>query len=296
MNTPMPSTATSLQRLSTITDARDSLAKARAEGARIGFVPTMGALHSGHISLVARARQAADLVVMSIFVNPLQFGPTEDFSRYPRPIEEDLRLAGEAGVDIVFTPSAPEMYSDGRIVTVSAGERGSVWEGKVRPGHFDGVLTVVAKLFNIVQPHVAVFGRKDFQQATLIRAMVRDLDIPLEVIVAPTVRESDGLALSSRNSYLSADERCEALVLSRSLRAAATSFDNGESETKKLEHEGTEAFARIPAAKLDYFAVVNPDTLEREASAQPGFAAIVAARVGSTRLIDNIILGERDRD
>jgi pantoate--beta-alanine ligase len=292
----MPSTATRLRRVTTIADMRAELERVRGEAARIGFVPTMGALHRGHLSLVDRARQEAQVVVMSIFVNPLQFGPAEDFKRYPRPLEQDSRLAADAGVDILFTPSAAEMYPEGHVTTVSAGQRGEVWEGKVRPGHFDGVLTVVAKLFNIVQPDFAVFGRKDLQQASLVRTMVRDLDFPLEIVVAPTIREGDGLALSSRNGYLSRQERNDALVLIRSLRAVSAAFSRGERNVRRLQEIGREQFAAVPAVTLDYFAVVNPGTLEEELIAGPGSAAIVAARVGSTRLIDNIILGKNDQD
>jgi len=292
----MPSTATSAFRVSTIADARAALARVRGDGIRIGLVPTMGALHRGHLSLVERARQSADCVVMSIFVNPLQFGPNEDFSRYPRPIEEDARLASEAGVDILFTPSPDEMYPEGRATTVSAGTVGTVWEGASRPGHFDGVLTVVAKLFNIVQPDVAIFGRKDLQQASLIQAMARDLDFPLTIVVAPTIRESDGLALSSRNAYLSKEEREDALVLIRSLRAVSAAFAGGEHDGARLEEIGREQFRAASGAKLDYLAVVNRMTLAPDLTAQPGTAVIVAARLGATRLIDNIILGEHDQD
>lgn len=292
----MPNTAISAFRVSSIADARAALERVRGDGIRIGFVPTMGALHRGHLSLVERARQNADCVVMSIFVNPLQFGPSEDFNSYPRPLEEDTRRASEAGVDILFTPSAEEMYRDGRATIISAGTVGTVWEGEARPGHFDGVLTVVAKLFNIVQPDVAVFGRKDLQQASLVQAMVRDLDFPLTIVVAPTIRESDGLALSSRNAYLSKGEREEALVLIRSLRAVSAAFAGGEHDGGRLEEIGREQFTAVPAAKLDYFAVVNRMTLAPELTAQPGTAVIVAARLGAARLIDNIILGENDPD
>lgn len=292
----MPTTATSLRRLSGIAELREAIARARKDGARIGFVPTMGALHRGHLSLVDRAREESDLVVMSIFVNPLQFGPAEDFTRYPRPIEDDARRASESGVDLLFTPGSDDMYREGRAVTVSAGERGKKWEGAVRPGHFDGVLTVVAKLFNIVQADVAVFGRKDLQQAALVEAMVRDLDFPLRIIVAPTVRDADGLALSSRNTYLSDRDRGYALSLIRSLRATSASFDSGELDTRRLEAAGKEVIAAVPEVRLDYFAVVNPRTLEQEPSAQKGSAAIVAAHVGNTHLIDNLILGENDQD
>ncbi len=292
----MPSTATSVTRVSTIANARAALEKARGECARIGFVPTMGALHRGHISLVERARQDADVVAISIFVNPLQFGPAEDFGRYPRPLERDAQLAADAGVDFLFTPSVEEMYPDGRFVVVDAGERGRRWEGEVRPGHFDGVLTVVAKLFNIIQPDLAVFGRKDLQQASLVKAMVRDLDLPVRIVVAPIVREEDGLALSSRNSYLRQDERSDALSLIRALRAASAEFDRGERDSRKLEEAGRAVFAAAPLVKVDYFAVIDQDSLEMTTVARAGSAVLTAARVGATRLIDNIILGDNDQD
>jgi len=292
----MPTTATSLQRVSGIAELRNAIAGARQNAARIGFVPTMGALHSGHLSLVERARAECDLVVMSIFVNPLQFGPTEDFTRYPRPIEEDERLATQSGVDILFTPGADDMYPDGRMITVTAGEHGKKWEGAVRPGHFDGVLTIVAKLFNVVQPDISVFGRKDLQQAALVKSLVRDLDFPMTIIVAPTVRESDGLALSSRNRYLSEVDRGHALSLIRALRAVSASFDSGVSDARELESAGRDVIDAVPQISLDYLAVVNPDTMEQETRAGRGSAAIIAARVGSTRLIDNLILGDDDQD
>jgi len=292
----MPTTATSLQRVSGIAELRNAIAGARQNAARIGFVPTMGALHSGHLSLVERARAECDLVVMSIFVNPLQFGPTEDFTRYPRPIEEDERLATQSGVDILFTPGADDMYPDGRMITVTAGEHGKKWEGAVRPGHFDGVLTVVAKLFNVVQPDISVFGRKDLQQAALVKSLVRDLDFPITIVIAPTVREADGLALSSRNRYLSEVDRGHALSLIRSLRAVSASFDSGVSDAGELESAGRDVIDAVPQISLDYLAVVNPDTMEQETRAGRGSAAIIAARVGSTRLIDNLILGDDDQD
>ena len=292
----MPNTATSLQRVSGIAELRNAIGDARRNAARIGFVPTMGALHQGHLSLVDRARTESDLIVMSIFVNPLQFGPSEDFTHYPRPIEDDERLASQSGVDILFTPGAEDMYPDGRVITVTAGERGKKWEGAARPGHFDGVLTVVAKLFNIVQPDVSVFGRKDLQQAALVQSMVRDLDFPMTIVVAPTVREADGLALSSRNRYLSDTDRRNALALVRSLRAVSASFDSGERDARELEAAGNDVIGAVPEISLDYLAVVNPRTMEQETRAQGGSAVIIAARVGNTRLIDNLILGENDQD
>ncbi|HUQ19279.1 MAG TPA: pantoate--beta-alanine ligase [Gemmatimonadaceae bacterium] len=290
----MPRTATRLRRVSAVPELRAAISEARRDGARIGFVPTMGALHAGHLSLVERARDVTQVVVMSIFVNPLQFGPNEDFSRYPRPIEDDERLAEEAGADLLFTPTVADMYPEGRTVSVSAGEIATQWEGAVRPGHFDGVLTVVAKLFNLVQPDVAVFGRKDLQQAALVKALVRDLDFPLEILVAPIIREPDGLALSSRNRYLNESDRADALVLSRALNAVAAAFDSGEIHTARLEEIGNSVMNSVKAAATNYFAVVNRDTFQREEIAQKGSAVIVAAKLGTTRLIDNIILGEND--
>lgn len=275
---------------------RAAVAKSRRDGARIGFVPTMGALHRGHLSLVEIARREADAVVMSIFVNPLQFGPSEDFTRYPRPVETDARLAAEAGVDMLFTPTAEDMYGTGRVTSVTAGDIGKTWEGEIRPGHFAGVLTVVAKLFNIVQPDLAVFGRKDLQQAALVKAMVSDLDFPLRIIVAPTIREDDGLAMSSRNSYLSGEDRRHALALVRSLRATSAAFNAGERDTYRLEEAGRKLLSAVPAVDVDYFAVVNAETFEREKLARRGSAVIVSGRVGNTHLIDNIILGENDQD
>ena len=292
----MPGTATSMKVAKTIAETRSAVATARAEGARIGFVPTMGALHAGHISLVERSRREADYTVMSIFVNPLQFAPTEDLSRYPRPVAEDERLASEAGVDLIFRPDVDEMYGADRTVMVTAGRLGSLWEGTSRPGHFDGVLTVVAKLFNIVDPDIAVFGQKDLQQAALVTAMVTDLNMPLEVIVSPIVRESDGLALSSRNRYLSPEQRQRATALNRALRTIAHRFDNGERRVDALERAGKETIARESGVELDYLAVIDKRTFENPDVAQSGNSAIIAARVGTTRLIDNMTLGRDDQD
>jgi pantoate--beta-alanine ligase len=286
----MPTTATSVNVVATIAEARAAIAQARADGARIGLVPTMGALHAGHISLVDRARQQTDFTVMSIFVNPLQFGPTEDLSRYPRPVEQDEKMASDAGIDLLFRPSVDEMYPPGRTIAVTAGELGKDWEGASRPGHFDGVLTVVAKLFNIVQPEVAVFGRKDLQQAALVSALVRDLDMPLEIVLAPIVRERDGLALSSRNRYLSDEERHRALVLNRAVRAVRAQFADGVTDVETLEKVGRGILGEELEVKPDYFAVIDETTFRRPAVASEKSSAIVAARVGSTRLIDNMSL------
>lgn len=263
-------------------------------GARVGFVPTMGALHPGHLSLVERAKQASQCTVMSIFVNPLQFGPREDLARYPRPVKVDEKLALKAGVDILFRPDAGEIYPGPRNIMVTAGELGGDWEGRSRPGHFDGVLTVVAKLFNIVQPDLAVFGRKDLQQAALVQAMVRDLDMNVSIVVAPIVREADGLAMSSRNRYLDSDERRRALTLSRALGCVRLLFISGERDTATLEAAGRRVLGSEPEIAVDYFAIVDPATFGRAKQVNAQFAAIVAARLGETRLIDNAMIGAND--
>jgi pantoate--beta-alanine ligase len=241
--------------------------------------------------LVDDARRRADLVVMSIFVNPLQFGPTEDLARYPRDLDGDAAKAEARGVDALFIPDGNEIYPEPPRVVVTPRALAGRWEGAVRPGHFEGVLTVVAKLFNIVQPHVAVFGQKDIQQATLVRAMVRDLDIPVEIVVAPTVREPDGLAMSSRNSYLDAPARERALALSGALRAVQSAHASGERSATKLEEIARAHLAEKGIDAVDYVAVADPNTLEPLSHADAGAIVALAARVGRTRLIDNVILG-----
>jgi pantoate--beta-alanine ligase len=275
--------------VSTIAEARDAVREARRGGARVGLVPTMGFLHEGHLRLVDRARAESEFVVMSVFVNPLQFAPTDDLARYPRDPAGDATKASGRGVDLMFAPDPAEMYPGARVARVEAAALGDRWEGEVRPGHFSGVLTVVSKLFNIVQPDVAVFGQKDFQQAALVRALVRDLDFPLRVIVAPTTRERDGLAMSSRNTYLAPDERTRALALSRALRAACAAFAGGERDAGRVR---AAALAEIgDGVAVDYFGLADPDTLEPVDACVAETVAMVAARVGRTRLIDNAILG-----
>jgi pantoate--beta-alanine ligase len=263
--------------------------KARLKGERIAFVPTMGALHEGHLSLVDEAKRRGDLVVLSIFVNALQFGPGEDFERYPRTLEEDAKLAKGRGVDILFTPPNDGMYSAPPVVTVNPGILAKEWEGSGRPGHFQGVLTVVAKLFHIVQPDVVVFGQKDLQQAGIVRAMVRDLDFPIEVVLCPIVREPDGLAMSSRNRYLSPKEREVGLMLSKALFALRDAFNKGERRASALEAIGWRMLERVPGLTPRYLAAVNADTFQRVNLVSPGDAAIGAVRAGETRLLDNII-------
>ena len=261
-------------------------------GGRVAFVPTMGALHDGHLSLVHEARRRADLVVMSIFVNPLQFGPNEDFARYPRDAEGDAAKARDAGVDLLFTPDVHQLYPREPRVRVVPGPLADRWEGAVRPGHFAGVLTVVAKLFHMVQPDVAVFGQKDVQQAALVRAMVADFDFPLEVVVAPTVREADGLALSSRNRYLSTAERASARYIPAALAAAERRFAAGERSAAALVDAANAVLAADPALVADYVAIADPDTLEPIDAAERGSILMAAVRTGRTRLLDNVTLGD----
>jgi pantoate--beta-alanine ligase len=264
-------------------------AKYRKDGERIAYVPTMGALHEGHLTLLDEAKRRGDRVVISIFVNPLQFGPGEDFQRYPRTLEEDTKLAKSRGADIVFAPSHDEMYAATPMVTVNPGALAKEWEGSARPNHFQGVLTVVAKLFHIVQPAVAVFGQKDLQQGAIVRAMVRDLNFPVEVVSCPIVREEDGLAMSSRNRFLAPKEREVALMLSRALFALRDAFTKGERRASALEAIGWRMLERVSGLTPRYLAAVNASTFQRVNLVSPGDAAIGAIRVGETRLIDNII-------
>ncbi|MEO3813380.1 pantoate--beta-alanine ligase [Sphaerisporangium sp. B11E5] len=256
----------------------------------LALVPTMGALHEGHRSLIRLAREHAEHVAVSIFVNPLQFGPAEDFSRYPRTMEADLEVCAAEGVGLVFAPSAAEMYLPDRQVGVSAGTMGTIVEGSFRPGHFDGVLTVVLKLLNLVRPHVAVFGRKDAQQLALIRRMVADLDVPVTVVGGATVREPDGLALSSRNRYLSPADRVTALALSAALRAGAG--HTRPADILRAAHAVLDAAtAADPPLTLDYLTLADPATFTPVTDDHRGEAVLaVAARVGATRLIDNMVL------
>ncbi|HYL20427.1 MAG TPA: pantoate--beta-alanine ligase [Gemmatimonadales bacterium] len=262
----------------------------RIRGHRIGFVPTMGFLHEGHLRLVDRAKEQADRVVLSIFVNPLQFGPREDFAAYPRDLERDRSLATERGVDCLFVPAPAAMYPREPLVRLAAGPMAETLEGAARPGHFVGVLTVVAKLLHMVEPDVAVFGRKDFQQAMLVRRMVADLDFTCDIEIAPTVRELDGLALSSRNVYLKGDDRRAALALSRALRAVEQAWRGGEADARALERRGLETL-NAPGVTPEYLSLV--DTLLRPvARVDAKTVVVVAAKVGGTRLIDNVVLGE----
>ena len=263
---------------------------ARLAGKRVGLVPTMGALHEGHLSLVRAARSTCDVVAASIFVNPLQFGPNEDLEKYPRSFERDRELLESTGVDLLFAPSVEQMYPAGAVSWVTVEELSSKLDGRSRPGHFRGVTTVVAKLFHIVEPDAAFFGQKDAAQVALIRRMVSDLNFPVEIVVCPIVREPDGLAMSSRNAYLDAEQRKQASVLHSSLRRVRELVDAGEMAARKLAAAGREQFAREPAVRLDYFEIVNPDTLDPVEDVSGGALVAVAAYVGDTRLIDNLLI------
>jgi pantoate--beta-alanine ligase len=274
----------------TIEEMRSASRDTRGEGKRFSFVPTMGALHEGHLSLVRDAKAKSDVVAVSIFVNPLQFGPTEDLAKYPRSFERDRELLEKEAVDIVFAPQAEEMYPKGAVTYVTVEGLSEKLCGRSRPGHFRGVATVVAKLFHIVEPDLAFFGQKDAAQATIIRRMVRDLNLPVEIVVCPIVRESDGLAMSSRNAYLSPQERKTALVANRSLTETKNRFDQGERNAIALIAVGKQIVAQEPAARLDYFEIVDPVTLDPMQELTSPALVAVGVFIGNTRLIDNILL------
>lgn len=277
----------------TVTAVSDmqSLAEAlRKEGKRIGFVPTMGFLHEGHLSLMRKAREECDVVVVSIFVNPTQFGPGEDLDRYPRDNEGDRRKCGSARVDVLFMPEAKEMYPEGPMVYVTVPGISDVLEGAIRPGHFRGVATVVAKLFNIVKPHRVYFGQKDFQQCVVVKRMVKGLNMDVEVVVLPTVREADGLAMSSRNSYLTTEERRTAAVLFKALTTARDLFSTGVTEPDKLKNKMRAVIQGWPGITIDYVEVADAEDLAPPSTASAGMVLLVAARLGRTRLIDNLLV------
>jgi pantoate--beta-alanine ligase len=273
-----------------IEEVRGVLRRSRTEARTIGLVPTMGALHDGHLSLVAASRDRCDLTVVSVFVNPTQFGEGEDFESYPRDLDADASLLDGAGVDVVFAPSAATMYAPGASTRVDPGPLATVWCGASRPGHFVGAATVVTKLLNIVAPDVAFFGEKDYQQLKVIQRVVADLDIATHIVGCPIVRERDGLALSSRNSYLTPEERTHALVLSRSLARARERAAAGDTDASAIQEELAATIASEPGVVLDYAAVVDAEVLACVTVLQREGRALVAARVGSTRLIDNVAL------
>lgn len=279
-----------LQVFESISDVRRGVGEARERGSRIGFVPTMGALHAGHASLIEAARQECDFVAVSIFVNPTQFGPREDLAKYPRPFTADVEVCRKAGAQLIFHPQPSTIYPAGFATNVEVQGFSNVWEGAHRPGHFNGVTTVVLKLLNIVLPDVSFFGRKDFQQQLIIKRMCRDLDWPFEIKTCPTLRDPDGLAMSSRNVYLSTSERQSGLALSRALFHVADRIQGGTHDVSQLRLEMTEILRGTPGVISDYATIVDSDTLAEATTYRPGLTAMIAARVGTTRLIDNVEL------
>ncbi len=279
--------------VTSIADLHAALQELRPGKKSVGLVPTMGALHAGHVSLIRAAGRESDLVVVSIFVNPTQFGPSEDLDSYPRPLEHDREVCEKAGVDILFAPPTHEMYPGGYATYVLQERYTEAFEGEIRTGHFHGVCTVCAKLFNLVHPDIAYFGQKDYQQSVVIRRMVRDLNFDLKISLCPIVRESDGLAMSSRNVYLSPEEREQATVLSRALRKTEELFAKGERRVAPLIAAMDEVIREAPAAKVDYVAVVNPETLREIRRIESEAMVLIAVRLGRTRLIDNCHLSAR---
>lgn len=276
--------------IETIAEIRQFVAEARRSGLRVGLVPTMGALHAGHLSLMHAARRECDVVIVSIFVNPTQFGPQEDFQKYPRDLQTDLRLCAEAGVNAVFHPSTADVYPSGFRSFVEVGGLSEVLEGKFRPGHFRGVTTIVLKLFEMVPATCAYFGQKDYQQQTIIRRMCIDLNLPIEIRVCPTIREPDGLALSSRNVFLNPQERQSALALSRSLHLARELLQGGATNPTEVRRQMMDLLGKTPFVRPDYATLVDPDSLEEVTAVASRLVAVVAARVGATRLIDNEVI------
>jgi pantoate--beta-alanine ligase len=260
------------------------------EGVRIGLVPTMGALHEGHRALIRAARLRCDALVVSIFVNPAQFGPQEDLAKYPRPISQDRALCRKEGVDICFEPTVEAMYPSGFQTMVTLPAIARWWEGEVRPHHFSGVATVVTKLFGIVHPQISLFGQKDFQQSTLVRQLVKDLNLGVEIIVCPTVREADGLAMSSRNVYLSPDERKRAVTLYKSLLAGAEVIQRGVTNGATIQEAMVQVIKDEPAMTIDYLAVCDPHRLEPLSAVTSRVVLLGAVRIGSVRLIDNLLV------
>jgi pantoate--beta-alanine ligase len=274
-----------------VTLVRGLVSAARQKGKRVGFVPTMGAVHEGHLSLVRQARAACEFVVVSIFVNPLQFAPGEDFQRYPRSPERDSALCQQAGVDLVYMPDARDFYPSDFSTSVDVADISEGGEGALRPGHFRGVATVVTKLFLQVAPDMVFLGRKDLQQAALVRRLIRDLDFPIELVVGETVREADGLALSSRNAYLSAEDRQRAAAFPKALFATRARAGRGEHDPDSLERDARSAL-EAAGFTVDYVEVVNTATMRRPDRVEPGSALSAAIRLGKTRLIDNVLLLE----
>jgi pantoate--beta-alanine ligase len=282
--------------LTTVHEMRLACKQARhaaGESSSLALVPTMGAIHQGHLSLIEAARRECDVVAASIFVNPLQFGPTEDFARYPRTFHDDCLKFAAAGVDLLFAPTAEEMYPAGATTFVEVAKLSERLDGASRPGHFRGVATVVSKLFNIVSPDVAYFGQKDAAQVAVVRAMTRDLNLLVRIAVCPIFREADGLAMSSRNRYLSPDQRTHALALSRALALIEERIHQGETDSQLLRAGAAEVLSREPDIRTDYIEIIDPDTLEPVTSVVSGALVALAAWVGDTRLIDNLRVAPR---
>lgn len=278
--------------ISDITEIRELLTQWRHAGKKIAFVPTMGYLHKGHLSLIELARKSSDVVVVSIFVNPMQFGPREDLDKYPRDIERDTELCRGSTVDVIFCPTVDQMYPQNHSVFVDEALMSRVLCGASRPTHFRGVLTVVAKLFNIVQPDIAIFGQKDAQQLQIVRRMVRDLNFPVEIVAGSTVREADGLAMSSRNVYLSTEERAQAVCLRQALYRAEELYARGERSGDTICQAMRNFIGNFPTARIDYVEVVAQDDLQRLSSLNKPALALLAVFIGQTRLIDNTFLGQ----
>ena len=274
----------------TIQSVRALIKAARKQGKKIGFVPTMGALHIGHISLIEAANQQSDFVVVSIFVNPAQFGPGEDFEKYPRPFENDLKLCREKDVDVVFAPTQQELYGDENLTWVNVEKLTETLCGQFRPGHFRGVTTVCAKLFNIIAPDIAFFGQKDAQQAIVVKRMVADLNIPLEIVICPTVREENGLAVSSRNKYLTAQQKEDAALIFKSLQKCRGLIYSGLLDTREIIAQMRRVLSQSPSIKVEYISIVDAGTLQGLDVAAGTVLAAVAVRIGQARLIDNILV------
>ncbi|MFH1904790.1 MAG: pantoate--beta-alanine ligase [bacterium] len=274
----------------TVQDMQQLSKRVKIHNKSIGFVPTMGYLHNGHLSLIHRARKGCDIVVMSIFVNPMQFAPAEDLKKYPRDFGMDRKLAEKAGVDVIFYPDTKHIYVKGFSTFVSVENMDKIWEGKTRPAHFRGVCTIVGKLFNIVDPDIAYFGQKDAQQVAIIKRMVKDLNFNIRIVVVPTVREKDGLAMSSRNKYLSSEERKGALVLYRSLQEAEEMIKNGEKKSDNVLEYMRSVVKKERLVHLDYVGIVNHEDFSPVSEISKNSLIIIACRIGKTRLIDNFLL------
>lgn len=281
-----------LRSFQTASEMRTHVRAEREAGRSIGFVPTMGALHEGHLTLIRRARAECETVVVSVFVNPTQFGPAEDFTNYPRDIQRDSALALASGADALFAPSVEQIHPEGSQAVIDLPALGARWEGADRPGHFAGVATVCAKLFNIVRPDRAFFGLKDYQQLKVIQRMVTDLHTGIKIVPCPTVRDADGLAMSSRNAYLTPEQRAAAVAVPRALDAVAAMHEAGERSAARLQAAMAERIAAEPLAAIAYAAVTDPETLEPSETVGDHAVALIAVRVGATRLIDNRLLGE----